>query len=44
MHYDAGMGVELLTKRHKDQIGGVLSRYDRMIIQGTVPGWVTPAG
>jgi hypothetical protein len=27
------MGVELLTERHKDQIAGVLSCYDRIIIQ-----------
>ena len=32
------MGVELLTERHKDQIAGLLSCYDRIIIQGTVPG------
>jgi len=34
------MGVELLTERHKDQIAGILSCYDRIIIQGTVPGGV----
>ena len=34
MHYDAGMGVELLTTRHKDQIVGVLSCYDRIILLG----------
>ena len=39
MRYDAGMGVELLTERHKNQIAGILSCYDRIIIQGTVPGW-----
>jgi hypothetical protein len=44
MHYDAGMGVELLTTRHKDQIVGVLSRYDRTLIQGTVPGWCYSRG
>src|SRR6202453_679944 len=33
------MGVELLTGRHKDKIAGVLCCYDRIIIQGTVPGW-----
>ena len=32
------MGIELLTERYKDQIAGVLSCYDRIIIQGTVPG------
>jgi hypothetical protein len=26
------MGVELLTVRHKDQIAGVLSCYDRIIL------------
>jgi hypothetical protein len=44
MHYDAGMGVELLTTRHKDQIVGVLSCYDRILIQGTVPGWCYARG
>ena len=44
MHYDAGMGVELLTTRHKDQIAGVLSCYDRILIQGTLPGWCYAAG
>src|SRR5271157_3116984 len=44
MHYDAGMGVELLTERHKDQIAGVLSCYDRILIQGTVPGWCYARG
>src|SRR5271165_5036675 len=44
MRYDAGMGVELLTKRHKDQIVGVLSCYDRILIQGTVPGWCYARG
>jgi len=38
------MGVELLTERHKDQIAGVLSCYDRIIIQGTVPGWCYGSG
>src|SRR5260370_22080121 len=38
------MGVELLTERHKDQIGGLLSCYDRIIIQGTVPGWCYASG
>jgi hypothetical protein len=27
----------LLTERHADQIGGVLSCYDRLIVQGTLP-------
>ena len=38
------MGVELLTERHEDQIAGVLSCYDRIIIQGTVPGWCYAGG
>jgi hypothetical protein len=38
------MGVELLTERYKSQIAGVLSCYDRIIIQGTVPGWCYAAG
>ena len=38
------MGVELLTERYKGQIAGVLSCYDRMIIQGTVPGWCYASG
>jgi hypothetical protein len=38
------MGIELLTERHKDQIAGVLSCYDRIIIQGTVPGWCYASG
>ena len=38
------MGVELLTERYKDRIAGVLSCYDRIIIQGTVPGWCYASG
>ena len=38
------MGVELLTERYKDQIAGVLSCYDRIIVQGTVPGWCYASG
>jgi hypothetical protein len=38
------MGVELLTDRHKDEIAGVLSCYDRIIIQGTVPKWCYASG
>ena len=38
------MGVELLTERHKNKIAGVLSCYDRIIIQGTVPGWCYASG
>jgi hypothetical protein len=38
------MGVELLTERHRNQIAGVLGCYDRIIIQGTIPGWCYAAG
>jgi hypothetical protein len=38
------MGVELLTERYKDQIAGVVCCYDRIIIQGTVPGWCYASG
>ncbi len=38
------MGVELLTERYKDKIARVLSCYDRIIVQGTVPGWCYAAG
>ena len=38
------MGVELLTERHKEQMAGVLSCHDRIIIQGTVPGWCYASG
>ena len=31
------MGLTLLTERHANQIAGVLSRYDRVIMQGTLP-------
>jgi hypothetical protein len=31
------MGTELLTDRFAEQIVGVLSCYDRLIIQGTIP-------
>jgi hypothetical protein len=32
------MGLQLLTERRSDQITGVLSCYDRMLIQGALPG------
>ncbi|HUE03261.1 MAG TPA: hypothetical protein VMR62_27085 [Bryobacteraceae bacterium] len=32
------MGLVLLTERHADQIAGVLSCYDRMLLFGTLPG------
>jgi len=31
------MGLVLLTERHAQQIAGVLSCYDRVIVQGTLP-------
>jgi hypothetical protein len=33
-----------LTERYRDQIVGILSCYDRIIIQGTVPGWCYATG
>ncbi len=38
------MGIELLTKRYAGQIAGELSCYDRILIQGTVPGWCYARG
>jgi hypothetical protein len=32
------MGLILFTERHQEQIAGVISCYDRMLIQGTLPG------
>jgi len=29
----------LLTERYKEQIAGVISCYDRVVIHGTLPGW-----
>ena len=31
------MGIELLTERHKEQIAGVLSCWDRVLVFGTLP-------
>ena len=31
------MGLVLLTERHAQQVAGVLSCYDRVIVQGTLP-------
>jgi hypothetical protein len=31
------MGTRMLTERHARQIGGVLSCYDGLIVQGTLP-------
>lgn len=33
----AGSTMQLLTERHANQIAGVLSCYDRVIVQGTLP-------
>ena len=33
------MGLTLLTERHAKQIAGVLSCYDRVIVQGTLPAF-----
>jgi len=38
------VGVQLLTERYQGQIAGVLSCYDRIIIQGTVPKWCYAKG
>jgi hypothetical protein len=38
------MRVELLTERYQSQIAGVLSCYDRIIIQGTIPKWCYAKG
>lgn len=38
------MGVELLTGRYQSQIAGVLSCYDRIIMQGTLPKWCYAQG
>ncbi len=32
------MGLVLFTERHKEEIAGVLSCYDRILVQGTLPG------
>jgi hypothetical protein len=36
--------MSLLTERYDEKIGGVLSCYDRVIIQGTLPGLCYPEG
>lgn len=36
--------MQLLTEKYKDQIRGVLSCYDRIIVQGTLPGFCYPEG
>ena len=32
------MGLTLLTERHSEQIAGVISCFDRSLVQGTLPG------
>lgn len=34
----------ILTQRYKDQIDGILSCYDRIIIHGNIPGWCYASG
>src|SRR4030042_3248310 len=34
----------MITERYKDQIQGVISCYDRIIIRGTIPGWCFAEG
>ncbi len=34
----------LLTQRYSEKISGVLSCYDRVVIQGTLPGWCYAGG
>ena len=34
----------MINERYKDQITGVLSCYDRIIIHGTLPGWCYEQG
>jgi len=34
----------LITQRYSEQIAGVISCYDRVVIQGTLPGWCFDGG
>ena len=34
----------LITERYKEQIAGVLSCFDRVLLQGTLPGWCFDKG
>jgi len=34
----------LITERYRDRIAGILSCYDRIVIQGTLPGWCYDQG
>lgn len=37
-------GNELITEQYKDQIRGVMSCFDRIVIRGTIAGWGYPEG
>lgn len=39
-----GEKTMLLTERYRNKIAGVISSYDRVIIQGTLPGWCFDSG
>jgi hypothetical protein len=36
--------IMLIPERYTDQIAGVISCYDRLIIEGTLPGWCFDQG
>jgi DNA-binding MarR family transcriptional regulator len=36
--------MKLLTERYQEQIAGVISCYDRIILQGTIPSWCYDGG
>lgn len=36
--------VMMIPERYQDQVAGILSCYDRMIMQGTLPGWCYDQG
>ncbi|MEB2361408.1 MAG: hypothetical protein HUU41_16920 [Bryobacteraceae bacterium] len=38
------VSVPPLTERYQSQIAGVLFRYGRIIVQGTLPGWCNSRG
>jgi len=37
-------GIKLITEQYKEQILGVLSCYDRVILRGTIPSWCFAEG
>lgn len=37
-------GIALITEQYKEQIRGVLSCYDRIILKGTIPSWCFAEG